>query len=306
MNGPAQNRTEIKRAKISHTNHYTTEPSQFEDDCVHLRDKRPFKGEVEHWNGCGTTHSRTHQSSPSATTAPTTTTTTTAAASGSSSSPNPANNTPTAASSSSSSSSSSSCTTSTASASLGYPSPSAPPRSSSSSSSQRQLSTKTRSSSSSSSSTVTSSTPSVVTKSELKPAVKQPNPPKPKRGKVSGKVEPHKPLVVVGLTPTISIITPGAAVAEGARVAETETNVPNLTSSSSTKSEDPIGTQEILTNNASEHKSGVLSDTTIATSADNSAETRMTSASTGVTTLVGHVTTTKVPSGNFQSVQPHI
>ncbi|KAH3742815.1 hypothetical protein Pelo_15800 [Pelomyxa schiedti] len=81
--------------------------------------------------------------------------------------------------------------------------------------------------------------------------------PKTQKGKVSGRVGPRKPLVVVGLTPTISIITPGAAVAEGARV-------------------------------------------------DNSAETRMTSASTGVTTLVGHVTTTKVPSGNFQSVQPHI
>ncbi|KAH3723055.1 hypothetical protein Pelo_18241 [Pelomyxa schiedti] len=82
------------------------------------------------------------------------------------------------------------------------------------------------------------------------------------------------------LTPTISTITPAAALAEGARVAET--------------SEDPIGTQESLTNNASsEDKSAVPSHTTTAASADNSAETRMTSTSTGVTTLVEHVTTTK-------------
>ncbi|KAH3765565.1 hypothetical protein Pelo_2561 [Pelomyxa schiedti] len=269
---------------------------------------------------------RAHQSSsPSSsaiTAAPTTTTTATSssAASGSSSSsstPDPDNNTPAAAASSASSSSScattTTTTTSTTSASLGSPSPSAPHRSSSSSSSPRQqLSTKTRSFSSSSSlssssTVITSSTPSAVTKSQHKP---KPNPPKPKRGKVSGKVEPRKPLVAVGLTPTISTITPPAALAEGARVAETvtETNVPSVTSSSSTKPEDPIGT---LTNNASEDKSAVPSDTTTAASADNNgAETRMTSASTGVTTLVGHVTTTKVPSGNFQvttsSVELHI
>ncbi|KAH3722803.1 hypothetical protein Pelo_18491 [Pelomyxa schiedti] len=105
-------------------------------------------------------------------------------------------------------------------------------------------------------SAITSSTPSEVTKSQRKPTVKRPNPPKPKRGKVSEKVEPRKPLVVVGLTPTISTITPAAGLAEGARRIKLEL-----------KKESPKKPPNI---NPQFHPTD---------SADNSAETRMTSAS---------------------------